>query len=386
MKKTTKKSFLLLIIVIFFWYAQYVYIPYQNPYLASINISVNVIGMVIGGYGISQLLLRLPVGMLADLKKQHKFFIILGSALAGGASCLRVLCPNAIGFFIGNIISGFASATWISFIVLFVSFYPKPQASVATCKIIMANNLGIFLAFLSSTLLFKHYGMIFICILSIISGLIALILATQLRYPQRVTPALPPKMLLGIFCHYRLVFFAFLALIQQGIQMSTTMSFTNQIIVGVSDNSSAIGIASMIYMLSAVFFAQFGTSYWRQRLPLAFWIVISFILLAMYCFLIPNAPTIYIIYLLQIIPGIATGILFSFLTSEAMKGVPNNMNSTAMGLFQAIYAIGMTLFPIIVGYLSKVYSLKLAYNILGVIALVGASLYILFIHIFMKYH
>ena len=47
----------------------------------------------------------------------------------------------------------------------------------------------------------------------------------------------------------------------------------------------------------------------------------------------------------QVLPGMATGILFSYATSEAMQGVPGEQRSTAMGFFQAVYAVGMTTFP-----------------------------------------
>ncbi|MDF7667882.1 MFS transporter [Orbaceae bacterium ESL0727] len=379
MKKTTKKSHLLLIIVILFWYAQYVYVPYQNPYLISIHVSVHVVGVIIGAYGISQLLLRLPMGILADLKNQHKFFILLGSALAGFASVFRVISPNGLGFLVGNIISGFASATWISFMVLFLSFYPKSRNAAATCKIIMADNLGMFLAFLTSTLLFERYGMLLLCILSIISGFIAFLLATQLKYPHRVVANFSPHLLLRVFKNHKLIFFAFLALIQQGIQMATTMSFTNQIIKQLGASSFSIGLSSIIYMLSSVLFAQLGASRWREKLSIATWIIISFLLLILYCLMVPLMQSITAIFVLQIIPGIATGILFSFLTSQAMCDVPHYMNSTAMGLFQAIYAIGMTLFPIMVGYLSHLYSLQFAYAILAATALIGLGLFLFYL-------
>lgn len=75
----------------------------------------------------------------------------------------------------------------------------------------------------------------------------------------------------------------------------------------------------------------------------------------------PLAPSIPIIFLLQIIPGVGTGILFSLLTSEAMEGVSESKKSTVMGIFQAIYAIGMTLFPILVGLLSNRFNLTVLF-------------------------
>lgn len=60
------KSKTLFLAVIFFWFAQYVYIPFQTPYLTAVGTKAGMVGMIIGAYGISQMLLRMPVGILAD--------------------------------------------------------------------------------------------------------------------------------------------------------------------------------------------------------------------------------------------------------------------------------------------------------------------------------
>lgn len=66
LKMKLNKQKILFIAVIFFWFAQYVYIPYQTPYLTMIQTSTSFIGIIIGSYGISQMVLRLPVGLLAN--------------------------------------------------------------------------------------------------------------------------------------------------------------------------------------------------------------------------------------------------------------------------------------------------------------------------------
>lgn len=42
---------LLLIIVVLFWFAQYVYVPFQTPYLLTMQVSSSMIGIIIGIYG-----------------------------------------------------------------------------------------------------------------------------------------------------------------------------------------------------------------------------------------------------------------------------------------------------------------------------------------------
>ena len=372
------KQQLLFIAVIFFWFAQYVYIPYQTPYLTMIQTSTSFIGIIIGTYGISQMVLRLPVGLLADYKNKHKMIMLVGALSSGCASLFRILLNNGIGFLIGNLFSGLASAMWISFMVLYMSFYPKNQQTKATSSIIVANNLGMLLGFITSTLLYEKIGMQMICLLSVISGIISALFISLL--PKEKTQATKKTIsgLLKVCTQKNLIVFSLLALVQQGVQMTTTMSFTTQIIKNLGANSIFIGLSSIIYMLSAVCFAKMASSDLCMKLGVRTCITVTFLTTALYCVLVPQCSSVYMIFVLQILPGMATGILFSYLTSEAMKYVPQESKSTAMGFFQAVYALGMTLFPMICGNIVSHFSMLYAYLFLAVICLIAASISFLY--------
>ena len=104
-----KKRILLLAVTLLFWFAQYVYVPYQTPYLASLGIAPSMIGVILGAYGFTQMAVRMPVGVMADRKDRHKWFIAMGVLLAGLASLLRAFVPTAAAFLIANLLSGIAS-------------------------------------------------------------------------------------------------------------------------------------------------------------------------------------------------------------------------------------------------------------------------------------
>ncbi|MBO0480745.1 MFS transporter [Candidatus Enterococcus courvalinii] len=373
-----KEQTTLLIIVVFFWFAQYVYIPFQTPFLASMNVATSFIGIIVGAYGISQMVLRIPVGVIADLRPNHKRLIEIGTLLAGVASLFRFFLPNAIGFLIGNVLSGFASATWISFMVYFMSLHDGFNQGSATAKIIMANNMGILLGFLTSSLFYNHLGMRYICLLSIIAGLIGFAISTRLENSQPVSEQHTVGELLRVGLNGKLLLFACLALIQQGIQMAATMSFTNQVIASMGASGLEVGLSSIIYMLSAVTFSKLASMSNFNQKKTAATVILSFALLAAYCFFIPLAPSILLIFLLQVIPGVGTGILFSLLTSEAMASIPDSKKSSAMGIFQAIYAIGMTLLPILVGILSNSYNMKISFWVMSLLAITGVIVSIVY--------
>lgn len=361
-----RQASLILWIVAFFWFAQYVYVPYQTTYLLLAHVSSNLVGAIIGAYGISQLLLRLPVGILADLSSNHKLFILLGTFLAGAASFVRILLPDEIGFLMANILSGTASATWISFMILYMSFFKNEDQTHATSKIIMANNAGMLLGFVTSTFLYDIVGMMVICAFSLGAGLIACLLSLFLHTTTSDDqPKLRVSELLQVMKDKNLLLYSCLALIQQGVQMSTTMSFTNQIIKDLGATNMEIGFSSIIYMLSAVLFAKLASTKFLKLLSKKQWIYTSFLLLGIYCLLVPQTSSIVIVCVLQLIPGLGTGILFSLITSQALQSIPKQKRSTAMGFFQAVYALGMTTFPIISGSIYEQFSMKFAFIFLA---------------------
>ena len=376
-KFSKKEEMIFLISVSFFWFAQYVYIPYQTIYLTSINVGTSFIGIIVGAYGISQMLLRLPVGLSADIVKKHKYFIMIGGLSSGMASLFRVLIPNGVGFLIANLLSGLASAMWISFMVFYTGHFSGEEQQSATARIVMFNNIGMLMGFIASTLLYNSISMKGLCTLSVCGGVMTFLLSLSIKeeVPEKSTHKVGE--LISVCSNKRLLLFSFIALIQQGVQLTTSMSFTNQVLGDLGASNAIIGISSIIYMISSVVFSALSSRNTFKGAPRVL-IPTVLVIIATYCILVPTVNSIPIIMLLQILPGTSSGILFSCATSEAMKEVKPFQKSTAMGFFQAFYAIGMTTFPMLTGKLATNYSMSTGFFVLAGIAIFGCLVAVCF--------
>lgn len=376
-KFSKKEEMIFLISVSFFWFAQYVYIPYQTIYLTSINVGTSFIGIIVGAYGISQMLLRLPVGLSADIVKKHKYFIMIGGLSSGMASLFRVLIPNGVGFLIANLLSGLASAMWISFMVFYTGHFSGEEQQSATARIVMFNNIGMLMGFIASTLLYNSISMKGLCTLSVCGGVMTFLLSLSIKeeVPEKSTHKVGE--LISVCSNKRLLLFSFIALIQQGVQLTTSMSFTNQVLGDLGASNMIIGISSIIYMISSVVFSALSSRNTFKGAPRVL-IPTVLVIIATYCILVPTVNSIPIIMLLQILPGTSSGILFSCATSEAMKEVKPFQKSTAMGFFQAFYAIGMTTFPMLTGKLATNYSMSTGFFALAGIAIFGCLVAVCF--------
>ena len=195
-----------------------------------------------------------------------------------------------------------------------------------------------------------------------------------------ISTKIPVKELLRVCTDRRLILFSLLALIQQGIQMATAMSFTTQILKDLGASSGLIGGASIFYMAAAGSSARFASTALCARRGARFYIPLVFLLVAIYCILVPLVGNVAVIFLLQALPGMSNGILLSYLTSESMRDVPEEKKSTAMGLFQAVYAVGMSVFPAVVGALAEHVNVAVGYAFLAAAAFVGMTAALLYYH------
>lgn len=342
----------LLLIIGLFWFTQYVYVPYTTPFLLAQKVSADFVGLVVGCYGAVPFFTRLFIGIFSDLIGKFKPMILLGCATAALASVIRLYSPDGMGFLVANIFSGFSSSMWMCFILFHTKTLTKANLQRGMGYVLTACNGGILLGFLASATLYQHFGMFLMCALSVTTGAIALIIAFTLREPEEQNFN-PPKLcaLLVVARNKRLWFFSVIGMIQQGILMGTAMSFSNAV---------ATNLGALPWQLGLITIAMTGSyaaSCYLSALSLAIKIgpgilmTLSQLCMALYCFLMVNCTNIYLFIPIQLLMGTTGGFVFSWCSAEALSQIESFRRSTALGIFQSVFAIGMTLVPIVAGYL-----------------------------------
>ncbi|WP_317382806.1 MFS transporter [Anaerobiospirillum succiniciproducens] len=349
----------LLVIIALFWFAQYIYVPNTAPYLLAQKVTADFVGIIVGVYGGVQMSLRFPMGILADWLGKHKLIIIVGCAFSGGASVVRILESTGNGFLIANIMSGVASSLWVSFMLLSTKYITPDRMQTQIGYLFAANNFGIMLAFITSAVCFEGFGMDFLCLCSALSGALAMLLAMSLKEDDPAYAHLhePPESkhrplvadLVKVAKRKRIWFFAFLASIQQGVTMTTIMSFSNEAALRIGGSSYEMGLMTIVFILFNVISSYYSGKPPFTRISQGFLVSSALFLLAAYCFLSVMVTHIYLLIIIQVFLGWSFGFVFTIATSESIVGVEHYRRSSAIGLFQALFAIGMTTVPIIAG-------------------------------------
>ena len=101
---------------------------------------------------------------------------------------------------------------------------------------------------------------------------------------------------------------------------------------------------------------------------------VGFLTMALICFVTPYITTLLVLYLSQMVCGLARGIAYPLLLGLCIRHVPENRRATAMGYYQAAIGLGMFLGPLTVGKLSQSAGLDWGFWTVCLVAAAGAVL------------
>jgi MFS family permease len=370
------------VVVALYWFSTYVYVPYQTAFLTDLGVGATLVGVITGSYGLAQIFLRPPLGIMIDLQGKQKPYILVGVITPGIASLIRVFTMSATGFLIANLLSGLGAAMWICFLVFFTRFFAESSMQKSSSILMAANLLGQLVGFLMSALLYTQYGMKVLCWLSVAAAAVATVLALTMREDaEGLRPDLlsdgsegnakvRPADLWPVFSNKRLLFFSIFAIGQTGIVLATATSFNTKIILAMGGSENQVGISMVIFMAVSVVCSFLAANDRVRSIGSKHLIPFALACITVFCFVTPHARTITQIYLLQMVAGIYAGSIVSFIIGEATLEIPAYKRTTAMGIFQCFVGIGITVIPMAVGKLVDRYDLVTAYAALGVFSAV----------------
>lgn len=185
------KKTLFSIVTGLFWFSLYAYVPQMGNYARDMSASYKMIGMIAGVYGLSQTVLRIPLGIASDMMGKRKIFIVLGSIVTIVSAVLVFLLPNPYTLLIARFLAGVAAATWVSFTVMFSSYYKSSQSTAAIGILNSVNRAGQVLAMLLGGLVSLYFGIRYIFLLSAIVGIMAFILSLYIHEESKLEDIRP---------------------------------------------------------------------------------------------------------------------------------------------------------------------------------------------------
>lgn len=368
-KKTT-----LSIVTVLFWVSLYAYVPQLSNYARELGASYKLIGLIGGAYGLSQTLLRIPIGIASDKLRMRKIFIVGGIISAVISATLIYLFPSPYTLLLGRLVAGIGAATWVNFTILYISYYDEEESNKAVGIINSNSKLGQLIAMFIGGFIAIKLGVRAIFLFSIIISLISLgigIFIQEDKVIKENKSKISSQGILMVMKDKRVLHISILAALLQFINYATNFGFTPIIAANLGADSLQLGFLTTLFNLPQVLFSILANTIIANKIGQKNTMLLGFLLTTSVCFLTPLAPNLYVLYMLQIMAGIGSSMAFTLLMAMVISGVKGHIMTTTMGLFQATFGIGMVVGPIVLGSVGDYFGLTTGFIVVGILGILS---------------
>lgn len=357
---------LMLLAIFFFWFSVYTYPSFLTSYAVNeLKASGAIAGMIVGSYGLTQMAFRIPLGVLSDVLKKRRPFIMLGfgfSILASaGLAFIAFLAGRdqipqglALAALILRGISGITAATWVHFSVLYTAGYEADQVPAAMSRIIVPQCGSQILAMLAGAQLAGYVGEIYAFLLAAAAGIVGLVLMTRIREQRPSGAPLTFRGLLEVAGNRRLLMSTLLATLYQMVAWSTALGFVQnwaREVIGLT--TAQLGYLSVANLLPNMVLSRLSGTRFLRKLGRKAVLCAGFLLLAAACFLYPKTDSLGTLLAVQALLGSGVGLIMPQTMSGAIEEIPDEKRGAAMGIYQAVYGLGMFVGPVLAGLIME---------------------------------
>ncbi|WJH37585.1 MFS transporter [Paenibacillus sp. CC-CFT747] len=331
--------------------------------------------MVLGSYGFTQILVRLPLGLLSDRLRRRRPFIMLG-LLTGALSCLLFMGGEEWGWTLaGRIMSGVSASTWVAYTVLYASYYSESDSTKAMGSISLMTVAGQLAGMAVSGWLADSRGWNAPFVLGGVIGAVGLLAAFAVKEP-RDGVARPPIRLndLGKVIRTRtLLIVSGLSVLAHSVLFITMFGFTPLQASALGASRSELTLLVFAFMVPHALSAYYSGKRLAPRWGTPRTIVAGFLLSGLCTFAIPFVPSLAWLYVTQAVNGFAQGLHMPLLLGLSIRPFASSERATAMGFYQAVYSAGMFAGPFLAGWLNASAGLPSGFYLGGGLALMAAA-------------
>jgi DHA1 family multidrug resistance protein-like MFS transporter len=271
----------------------------------------------------------------------------------------------------GRAFTGIAAATWVPLLVVFSTFFEPDQAILASSLLTFTSSVGRMAATSLNGFLNRvgGYSLAYYCAGG--TGVIALILMSRVREKRRCQAGLSFRTIAGLFLRKDVLLPSILSFIVHYADWSVTFGFLPILAheLGASDVAKSMLISLNIAAITSG--NLLNTFFLKSVKPLSFLFSGVFIFFfGILC--ISRAPSLSFLFAGTVCMGLAFGIMYPILAGMSIQMVDRSLRTTAMGIHQSVYAVGMFTGPWVSGIIADVIGLRYTFLVTGFFFLTAA--------------
>lgn len=371
-----------------FWLSTYSYVPIFSIYLEQIPFSYALIGIILGSYGITQVLLRFPLGILLDkLSALRKHFYVGGFVVAIISGLILVFSTSFAWILTGRLLAGVTAAMWVMATIMYAEYFSPKQSGRAMGILQFSTVMSQFLSMLSAGLLVEWFGLSLPFWVGVVTACIGLVLALCIKVVPPENTATNQERNTSLKHHMKatlsvkgLMPLTFISLFMHAVLFISIFGFTP-----VYASAQGISEGAMIWVMVAFFVphaaASLGVAFFNVSAKAETKLIFGSLLVTCIAFfLMPLMTSLVTLSLFHGIIGLAVGFVLPMLLSQIATLPDPALKTSVMGFYQSIYAAGIFIGPYMAGIVAEHIGLSEVFSLAGwlsVVALVIASLFMM---------
>ena len=362
-----------LVVSFLFWFPHFIYIPILSPYIEFLGGKYTFVGIVLGSYGLMQLLFRLPIGIFSDLLKIRKPFIIAGM-LMSLLSCLIFSMTESLGWILlARVLAGIAAATWVTFTVMYPTYFSNKEVHRAMGGISFVVVLAQFTGMSFSGYIVETWGWRAPFWIGGIISVFGAVMAFWVFEPKEKSVREPVKFreLMVVIREPSLLVISLLSILAHSIIFTTMFGFVPTYALHIGLQANDISLIVFAFMIPHAVATLFMGKYLVPLVGKWESLKIAFLLAAICTLATPLAEVKWLLLVVQGFNGFALGLIFPLLLGMSIESIAMEKRATAMGAYQALYAIGIFAGPFVAGILNTMFGIEAGFYFAGSLGVVA---------------
>ncbi|MFH1714438.1 MAG: MFS transporter [Candidatus Nealsonbacteria bacterium] len=344
-----------------FWSALYVSISLIPIHAFSLpGASMSTVGLTIGLYSLALILFRIPLGLLSDRLGKRKPFILAGFLTIAIGFVGLALAPNIWVLAIARLVTGIGATTWVVLTVLFSSYWEEKKVPQVMGRLTLLMGLSPILVSYFGGRIAENFGISAVFYVAAFLALLGLLIATQVIEIAPVIDKRSRSFSLSEIINPLLIQVSVAAAVILLVVFTVSLGF-----LPVYANQLGASESRVVFLQTTMFFsftlASFSASFLVARLDLRTAVLSGVCLTAIGSLVVPLVREANLLFVPQLMIGAGWGLTFPLLMSLSIKGFERLKQATAMGIFQAIYGVGMFIGPILGGAIAGLWGLKIIF-------------------------
>jgi MFS family permease len=368
----------LFIASLLFFAALYTYVPALPAYIAGRTSSLTAVGAVLSMYGLWMAVMRVPLGVVTDTTGHNKPYLIGGVLMAGAGAAVMMVGRSVGPLALGRALTGVSAAAWVPMMVVFAGYFPSERTIFATSLASFASSFGQMVGTSSTGFLESWGGRDMPFVAAAVLALASAAIVMFVRIPRKDAThraMVSTRSLLSVFSRRDVLVPSFTnALCQFGV-WAITFGFMPLLAKRMGAESVAVSLLLTLNIAANTAANLFATVV-AGRGGRKFLIYGSFAAFSLGAALAAVSGTVGLLFVSTIIMGLANGLFFPILLGLSIEHVDDFHRSTAMGIHQAVYALGMFTGPWIGGVIADAVGIRDMFAIVAAFSLVAPSLLI----------